>query len=135
MRQPRGIIRKITITYMSLDTDQFVALLNRISPGTSAVVAEHREDNEGELLLHPLVADVLRYCTREFHEGDRSVSAAILDLVARGLEVGDYYVNNAVAVSFVESFGAWEGETPGFLASWPTALRDELESQRQWTPD
>lgn len=50
----------------------------------------------------------------------------IVAVAARGLRDGDEYVRNAVAVSFVEHFGAHPGETDEFLALWPPPFRAEL---------
>lgn len=55
-----------------------------------------------------------------------TVTGRILAVVERGLRDGDEHVRKAVAVSFVEDFGAFPGETDELLALWPPLLRAEL---------
>ncbi|WP_149205159.1 DUF7674 family protein [Actinotalea subterranea] len=109
-----------------LDRQAFVdALLARV-PDAELALAEHLDDHGGDLLLHLLLADALRLTVSAFHAGDRDLSERILNVMARGLDEGDDYVANAVAVSFVEDFGAGRGESDDLLALWPPVLRREL---------
>lgn len=57
-----------------------------------------------------------------------------MTFVGSALDDGDERVKNAVAVSFVEHVGAWPGETPEFIASWPASLLNERERQLNWRP-
>lgn len=109
-----------------LDGQAFVDELLEVVPEAEPTVAEHLDDQDGELLLHLLLSDVLRLTVSAFHGGDLDLSERILGVVARGLDEGDDYVSNAVAVSFVEDFGASPGETDDLLALWPRLLRREL---------
>ena len=98
------------------------------------MVAEHFEDNFDEFLLHPLMADLLRFAVKEFEEGRVAVVDRLLEFVSHSLEVGDERVKNAVAVSFVEHVGAFPGETPEFIARFPQPLLDVREQQLNWRP-
>ncbi len=109
-----------------LDREAFVAELLRVAPETRAAVAEHLDDNHGELLLHLLLGDLLRLTVEAFHGGDQDLAERVVGVVARGLDEGDDYVANAVAVSFVEGFGALPRETDDLLGLWPPTLRSEL---------
>ncbi|HEU4676354.1 MAG TPA: hypothetical protein VFS29_10220 [Motilibacteraceae bacterium] len=51
----------------------------------------------------------------------------LLRFIDLALRQGDADVANAVQVSFVELAGAFPEETPEFLASWPAALRAQLD--------
>src|SRR5262245_52642865 len=94
-------------------------------PETRQVVAEHLEDQYGELLLHLLMADLLRFAVAQYHAGQVDASARCLTMVDAALRQGDEYVENAVAVSFVENVGLGEGEIAGFIATWPQGLLQE----------
>jgi hypothetical protein len=75
------------------------------------------------------LADLLRFAVERFDSDERDVAERCLLLVDRALRKGDEYVQNAVAVSFVENVGAFPGETDGFIASWPQGLLNEKASQ------
>lgn len=107
-------------------TQELIAEVPSIGP----LVSEHLADADGELLIHLLMADLLRFTVREFHEGDRDISKSCLSVVDRALRFGDDALTNAVAVSFVENAGLEDGETPEFIATWPQNLRQELASQQ-----
>jgi hypothetical protein len=116
---------------MSMTSQEFVERLVEEVPETSALVSEHLEDQFGELVLHLLMADLLRFAVERFHQGQFDVSRRCLALVDHALGDGDEYVRNAVAVSFVENVGYGEGETAHFIASWPQRLLDERASQER----
>lgn len=109
-----------------LDSPSFVRGVVEAVPEAAEIVSAHLADNDGELLLHLLVSDFLRFTVDAFSRGEVDVAKRIVDAVSRGLSEGDEYVQNAVAVSFVEDFGASDGETDDLLALWPPALRAEL---------
>ena len=96
-------------------------LLTRV-PEAGPVVREHVEDHDG-LLIHLLMPDLLRLATRLFHSGDLEAEHRLLDVVDEALVHGDEALGDAVLVSFVEGVGAWPGETPDFVATWPEALQ------------
>lgn len=112
----------------------FVERLLAAVPEIGPVVDEHLADYDGELLLHLLLPDVLRFSTAAFGSGDRVTAARVLALVSAVFEKCDGYVNNAIAVSFVEHVGAFAEETPEFIASWPKPLLDERDRQLNWRP-
>jgi hypothetical protein len=90
---------------------------------------EHLEDNEG-VLLHLLSADLRRYAIKAFDTGRTDVLQRLLGVLDRALVDGDEYVNNAVAVSFVEDTGWWEPAMQPFIESWPLSLQAEARRQR-----
>lgn len=105
--------------------DDFLDALTHAVPESDHLVAEHLTDND-ELLLHLLMSDLLRLAVSTFSEGESGITDRVLAFVDGCLRDGDEYVANAVAVSFVEDFGADPGESDALLARWPAALRAEL---------
>ncbi len=114
---------------VAMDTAHFVDLLLRTVPEAGDLHREHLEDNFGELLLHPLVADVRRLSFRAFEAGDRDLLRRCLEVMDAALRDGDVELENAVAVSFVEDTGWWDPDMQLFVAAWPAALRAEAERQ------
>ena len=104
----------------------FVKQLLASVPEIGSEVREHVDDY-GELLLHLLMADLLRAAVRLFHAGELEVEQRLLRFIDLALRLGDAAVENAVPVSFVEHVGAFPEETPEFLASWPAGLRAQLD--------
>ena len=45
------------------------------------------------------------------------------------------YVENAMAVSFVEDAGWWDPKMEPFMAAWPLPLREEADRQATWRSD
>lgn len=117
-----------------MSTDQFVAMLLHEVPGVQAVVREHLEDNDGELLLHLLIADLRRYAMQAFDADESDVLGRLLGVVDRAMHDGDDSVENAIAVSFVEDTGWWDDATQPFIAAWPEGLRAEAARQRDRRP-
>lgn len=105
--------------------DDFIDELKVEVPESDGLVAEHLADND-ELLLHPLMSDLLRLVVSTFSEGRTGVTDRLLAFVDRCLREGDDKVVNAVCVSFIEDFGACPGESDALLSRWPSALRAEL---------
>jgi hypothetical protein len=105
--------------------EDFLPELAVAVPESEAVVAEHVADNDG-LLLHLLMSDLLRMSVTTYEAGDVAVTDRLLAFIDWCLRMGDEYVSNAVAVSFVEHFGAHPGESDALLERWPPALRAEL---------
>ncbi|MDQ2755690.1 MAG: hypothetical protein M3Y71_03875 [Actinomycetota bacterium] len=103
----------------------FVGQLLASVPEAEPVVREHFDDND-ELLLHLLMADLLRVAVRLFHAEELEVEQRLLHFIDFALRQGDAAVQNAVQFSFVEHAGAVTEETSTFLASWPPGLRAEL---------
>ncbi|PZS15651.1 MAG: hypothetical protein DLM57_12235 [Pseudonocardiales bacterium] len=96
--------------------EQFAELLRERVPEAEPLLSENL-DIDGKMLLHLLMADLLRLAVEQFHANNGELAARLLDLVDQALRAGDTYVENAVAVSFVEHAGAFKGETLEFLAS------------------
>jgi hypothetical protein len=94
-------------------------------PESGNTVAEHLADNDG-LLLHLLISDLLRMTVTSYAAGEVVLADRLLAFMDRCLREGDDDVVNAVAVSFVEGFGAYPGESDALLEWWPPALRAEL---------
>lgn len=105
--------------------DDFVGELVAEIPEVEGLVTEHFADND-ELLLHPLLSDLLRLSVASFADGRIDTADRLLVFVDRGLREGDEDVVNTVAVSFVEDFGAHAGESNELLDRWPARLRAEL---------
>ncbi len=105
--------------------EDFLQELAVAVPESGDVVAEHLADNDG-LLLHLLLGDLLRMTIDTYNAGDVRVTDRLLAFVDWCLRMGDDYVSNAVAVSFVENFGVLPGESDALLERWPSPLRAEL---------
>ncbi len=57
---------------MPMSADEFVAELVRVVPEVQVVVTEHLQDND-ELLLHLVIADLRRYAIQAFKKGHADV--------------------------------------------------------------
>lgn len=114
--------------------EDFVQGLVGAVPEVSGLIAEHRRDQFGELLLHVLVADVRRFVLGAFERNESDLVARCLGFLDLALRSGDERVQNAVAVSFVEDTGWWDRAMVPFMAAWPEGLRAEAERQRRWKP-
>ena len=104
----------------------FVADLLSAVPEVDGVVREHLDDYEGELLLHLLMADLVRYGVAVFEDGRSGEARRLLEFVDGWLSDGDEHVTNAVLVSFIEDYGYGQNEPDSFLAVWADGLRAEL---------
>ncbi len=113
-----------------LSRTAFVASLIEAAPEVQPVVDENLRDQDGQLLLHLLVADVRRFSIATFESGDEDLSHRLLSAIDTGLREGDEEVENAIAVSFVEDTGWWEPAMQPFIASWPHGLQGEVTRQR-----
>lgn len=100
------------------------------APAAAAVVNEHLHGYEGELLLHVLLADIGRLTVTMYENGEEHVLAAVLAVLELGLLSGNAYVENAVAVSYVEWVGPWDEAMRGFIGLWPQELAAEARRQR-----
>ena len=120
---------------MPLTKEQFVEQLRRDFPESDPVIEEHRRDMDGEVLLHLLIADVLRLALELFEANEIETLDRCLKVVATGLAEGDEYVNNAIAVSFVEDTPWWDETKFPFIAAWPEVLRVEAERFRAASGD
>lgn len=103
-------------------------LVRQTEPDVGPLIDEHFDDFD-ELLIHLLMADLLRFTVQRFHQGDLASSDRVVGIVNRGWLEGDDALVNAVAVSFVEHVGTGPGETRDFIASWPPALLEERHRQ------
>ncbi len=85
--------------------------------------------HEGDLLIHILLPDLLRFAVEAFHDGRRVASLRLLSFIDFAFSHSDHDVWEAIAVSFVEDVGVYSNETPEFIATWPPGLREELDRQ------
>ena len=60
---------------------EFVDHLEAAVPEANAVVSAHLSDNDGELLPHLLMSDLLRLTVTTFHEHQRDVTGRLLAFV------------------------------------------------------
>jgi hypothetical protein len=109
--------------------ERFIDDLVRGCPEARPVVEEHLHDH-GEILLHLVVADVLRLAIAMFDGGETEPLNRCLGAVSTGLTDGDEYVQNAISVSFVEDTPWWDEQMFPFMAVWPKALQAEAEMWR-----
>lgn len=105
--------------------EDFLEELTVAVPESGDAVSEHLADNDG-LLLHLLISDLLRMTVSSYAAGEVAVTDRLLAFMDRCLREGDDDVVNAVAVSFVEGFSAYPGESDALLERWPRALRAEF---------
>lgn len=115
-----------TIGPMRVTPSDFMARARSVDPRIDAMVDEHLQDND-ELLVHLLVADLGRAARSAHDAGDTEYRDRLLALLDWGLTSGDEALDNAVAVSFVEH-SAWT-EPKDYLAAWPPGLSAELLRQ------
>lgn len=116
---------------MSLTASEFVTSLTAEVPETTDTINEHLADQEGELLLHLLTGDLRLLAIDWFRTGRTDALERLLSVLERGLRKGDEYVENAVAVSFVEDLGWWEPELRPFIETLPGELANEIERLRR----
>lgn len=95
-------------------------------PEAGDTVREHLDDQEGQLLLHLLMPELLRFGVAAFEDGETDQARRLLEFVGRCLADGDEYVRNAVQVSFVENYEYGQNEPDSFVPLWPDGLRAEL---------
>lgn len=118
---------------MSLSADEFVAALAGTGRSVRLLVDDHLLEYDGDMLLHLLVADVRRWCVEAFQSGEYEELHRCLEAMALAIVSDDNYVQNAVAVSFVEDTPLWDASMEPFMAVWPAALRAEAARQRSWS--
>jgi hypothetical protein len=118
---------------MPMTSAEFLtALISQVSEA-EGTLREHLEDQEGELLLHLLTADLRRLAITWFEDGQSERLTRLLGVVDTALREGDDAVENAIAVSFVEDTGWWDPDMDRFIAVWPDGLRAEAQRQRDAT--
>jgi hypothetical protein len=80
------------------------------SPQLDALLEEHLQDNRGELLPHLYFGDVTRRFEELWKERSDPLASGeirrILDQLEQGLALEDEYVQNLIAVSFIEDLWA-----------------------------
>src|SRR4249919_1675249 len=82
-----------------ISTSRFVSDLMTTVPETTPTVQEQLADQEGELLMHLMAADLGRLAVTWFHEGRSSELTRLLEAMDVGIREGDEYLVNAIAVS------------------------------------
>lgn len=78
--------------------------VTKVAPGFETVLKDHLKDND-ELLVHVLMADLLRYVGRTLSsKGPESQGQvkAVLSLLESALGSGNPETDNAIAASFIE---------------------------------
>jgi hypothetical protein len=119
-----GMMEVVTMT-----TQGFVARLERDVPEVQQIVREHLQDND-ELLLHLLTADLRRFAIEAHRSGDAEVLQRLLNVIDQGLTDGTESVDNAMAVSFVEDTGWRDPAMEPFIAVWPAGMQAEARRQQ-----
>jgi hypothetical protein len=114
---------------VTIDTEQFIALLVGEVPELSPVLAQSVDEFDG-LLFHLFIADVRRFAIAAHERGDEATLHRVLDVVDRGLTDGDESVRNAIAVSFVEDTAWWDPNMGPYISTWPAGLTAEVQRQR-----
>jgi hypothetical protein len=105
--------------------DAFVRDLLEAEPRLSPVYREHLADNQDELLLHILLGEVTQWLR------DHGPVAPVMGVLERYFVEGDDYVQEAIAVSFVEGL---EPADVALRQALGPALRAELQQQEAWGP-
>ncbi len=115
--------------------DQAAAELLEDVPEFREQYEEHLRDN-GELLLHLLVADLARFVVSAQRAGDLELVDRVLAAAERLFVEGDDLTEELIAVSFVEHLGAETelGENE-VVSRFPSELAAELRRQRAWRPN
>lgn len=98
-------------------------------PALQSRFAEHLEDNEGEVLPHPFMAEVERWAESLLADR-RDELAELLDALADGIERGDEAVHNLIDVSFVEQLPYPDQPNSEIRDLLPPPLRDLLRHGR-----
>jgi hypothetical protein len=91
------------------------------------VLAEHLKDNDGELLPHLVMADVVRWLV-EHRDDCADVARALFQWLETAYEGGDDEVRNVIAVSGIEMLP--DPGTPG--AELRKMLGSHLSSVNPW---
>lgn len=98
-------------------------------PEARPVLTQHGQD-DGGLLPHLLMPDLVRLCDSAWVAADEDVLRRCLRLLDQALGEGDERVRDAVAVSFVEASTWYQPTKREYVATWPARLRAEAEAQR-----
>jgi len=107
-----------------MSPDQLFQRVAEIAPSFAAVQAEHLRDN-GELLNHVLMGDLLRFLGARVGQQERTPSevVAILELLESAVGEGNADTENLIAVSFLENL-----EAEGFFSSLFGLLGPQLRA-------
>lgn len=95
-------------------------------PDLGPIVAEHLDDNDGELLPHLLLSDIRQWCL-EHVATDPATVQRVVDGLDRAVGSGDEAIENAVAVSFVEDLMADGAPGEAVLALVPPRMRAMID--------
>lgn len=87
---------------MTPNDDELLRDLVARHPDLVADLAEHLDDNFGELLPHLLLADIMRRTVALHETGDRDRAQAILDDLERRFAEGDRATQDLISTGFVE---------------------------------
>lgn len=112
---------------MSNATQEAIDTLVKLHPELAPVLAEHVEDNEGEVLPHLVMADVIRWLVAHC-DTDPAVCRSVLDWMEERFHDGPDEVRGMIAVSGVEMIPD-PGERGAELREW---LGPELRKVDPW---
>ena len=103
-------------------------------PEVARVLAEHREENEGETLPHVFMGDVVRWYMERYLAGDSHSAKGLADWLDAVYPTADEHVQSVVVASFLENL-PWPPD-PNAVATellGPNLSR-KLDEMQQWRP-
>ena len=112
---------------------RFFERLERAAPELRSLRSEHEADNNGDLLGHLLIADILRWACAALDSKPGAVDA-VLEEIARSLQPGDDPVSSMISVSILENLGQGDPRELAIRTRLPRKLREELERMESWRP-
>lgn len=112
-----------------LTRSEFVANLVAAVPEAEPILIEHVTDHD-EVLLHVLTAALRRLALQAHQNWQADLFRRLLDVLDEGLDRGNDYVHNAIAVSFVEDSAPYDPANDDYIANWPENLATEARRQR-----
>lgn len=119
-----------------MNHDEGVAFCHHLVESISAlrpVLAEHRSDNDGEVLSHLFMGDVSRWYLARYRGRDVGAVAELSKFLDIEFVSGSSYVRNLLAVSFIENL-PWgqEDEALGVRSTLGPALQARQQEMWGW---
>lgn len=112
------------------DKDELQAAVRRMVrsiPALQPMVREHEEDNDGEILSHVILSNIVRWAGDHIGD-DASVARAVVEFLNREYGHPNPWVKNLVIVSGVEMLPN-PGETGEEMVDW---LTPQLRAMDPW---
>lgn len=107
------------------------------SPHAAEIVAEHSDDNFGEILPVILVAEIARWWKAAFAAGD-SESQADAERAVQAIDdlyrTGEDSLQTIVATGFLEALPSPSVTAREIVERLPAPLREELRRMEAWRP-